>query len=426
MRQFPFNDCPSASELIAHALDDSATERQGLDSRDWSIAQHLTVCHDCNQAVAQARAAAEIERAQLPRGPDLDRFKDLLAKQRRELELTFQEVKREPRIGDIWTTRDINWSSDSPSRPLISMLVVVLRIFTRPFTNNVVIDVAPVTEDLGLAAEWSLAFAEQHSGVGSPIVVHVDFQVTTSMEALGRYFGALSSAAVKCLLQSLEYYDAAQSPPVDLACGSFGKTEVRRLDDWHELQHELEMLIAKLAAAIAEADDEGMAEAQVVRAETEPPRESLARAPTYKRQPSIRERPQTPVATYYQSNVGSPTNHKDKSEGVSRVSNCREAQTLGELVDCFLNVNGYTSAGEWATRRHADFRLKDLELVSPVPLVMLINAGANWRPIVLRHIGKRTLAPSIWTLLSEAIRKYRERDCVGAQFLATAARSQDL
>jgi hypothetical protein len=335
--------------------------------------------------------------------------------QRRDLEFALHKSAHEPKVGQIWTTRGVYRRTSSPSRPLLSLLVIVLRIVTRPFSSGTFVDVAPVTEDAALAAEWSLVFSEDKSGLGSPVVIHLDFQVTATTESLGRYFGSLSGRACESLVRALELYDVPELP-VSLACGFLGQEAVRELDAWQLLQTEFERLIMMLSAPLLEVDEDGSAHHSVDTSATHASIECFARPPSPEPSKSVvHERPHTLAV---QSSRG--------SGGVYRViSDCSQAPTVMLLVRCYLSQNHYRSVHEWNAARRCDAREDELVLFQQIPTSLILRARRDWQTTLRSRLPNKSPTPGTWRLITEALQATWEPELAGSRIAAKAARSKD-
>lgn len=275
MRDFPFSECPTASDLRAFLERDGGSSSSTVDAK---IREHLETCQDCSRARADAEPFVD-SKGRVSRTLSAA-TRDALDSQRSAMAAMLTRANSQPEVGQIWTTKRTWSSSDSPSNPLLAMLVVVLRAFSRSFTSGLVIDVAPVTEDLNLAADWSLIFMPEASGINAPVVAHLDFQVTTSIDILGRCIGKLSSRATDSLQQALEAYDAGIYGITPGECGTFGHEAVRNRPEWRLLQIEFEQLVEDFADHLPQETDAEFAHNLEEALESYSPHEVLPRAPT--------------------------------------------------------------------------------------------------------------------------------------------------
>jgi hypothetical protein len=125
-----------------------------------------------------------------------------------------------------------------------------------------VTDVAPVTDDPWLAADWSVIFDSEQSGIGTTVVAHLDTQVTTTASHLHRYVGSLAEDAFADLATALRAYDCGEPPPTDLNVGRIGQAATRRLAAWCSLARDLDHLISHLVVIVVdEAEDDAVAQA---------------------------------------------------------------------------------------------------------------------------------------------------------------------
>lgn len=268
MSEFPYDSCPIVSELLAYARDASA----GSDSRAPSsaVAAHLSECEDCRGAVGRLRAAdleptffrtsvghhqfgttaqqtetptEQARQFRLSHGiPDvrLNELDQLLASQRAQLRCMqarlVESFPHAPVVGDIWASH-APWGSGKSD---VSALVLVLRTFVDDWTAEPLVDVAPVSDDERLAADWSLVLDTHHSGTGNPIVVHVDIQCTARHGALRRWVGRLPSAGGDDLTSVLHAFERGDPPPADaLRVGRLGQVAVRTCREWREFSDHL-------------------------------------------------------------------------------------------------------------------------------------------------------------------------------------------
>jgi hypothetical protein len=281
MRDFPFEFCPSTSELLAYIRGvASADDARSLFPR---VSAHLAECTDCREAVEQLRAA-DIETASqnaamvadatqatesggrledranrssthpsAAPGPKrasrhlarearsdaraiLDALDDLLESQRRHLARMRASASREPLVGDVWTSHG-SWGT---AKSGISALFVVLRTFFEEWTAEPLIDLAPVTDDEWLAADWTLVLDVEHSGTGTPLALHLDLQCTTRRNVLRHWIGRLPDAAGVDLMTVLHAFERGEAPPADaLRVGRLGQAAVRTRPEWTDFSRQL-------------------------------------------------------------------------------------------------------------------------------------------------------------------------------------------
>lgn len=459
MRDFPFNDCPTASDLSAFL---SGEQNGGALPSDiaTAIAKHLETCLDCAR-VRRRLESLNISENQGPtsrHGPT-DAGRDLLEAQRLEMAAMLTQVHGKPEVGQVWTTSH-SWSSRSASNPVIAMLVVVLRIFTRPFTNTWVVDVAPVTEDLALAAEWSLVFPPGSSGGRAPLVAHLDYQVTTTIDALERCLGKLSSRATKSLLQALEAYDAGNSTLVSIEGAYFGHETVRNRPEWHSLQHELQLMVTAFAKLVPEMNSGGVEKTFAQPFEEEALHESLPRAPTDQQDWARRAHAILGRVPHSGEDIVTPSEHvKRLSIAWDTVVAClQDPQTCkkgtssdGEhsRVALWLGFSGHplnlpkiekdfgwtlgyvivsyvcdeaVILGE--ARQSEPLPSPDeLRLVENLSVDNILGEGGNWRERVYAATGQ-ALSPSTLRLIDRSLKFAKRSELNGAPLLAQAARRQ--
>jgi hypothetical protein len=373
---------------------------------------------------------------------------------------------RRPEVGQIWTTKH-SWSSNSASNPVIAMLVVVLRVFTRPFTSSWVVDVAPVTEDLTLAAEWSLAFPAGMGGVRTPLVAHLDFQVTTTLDSLGRCLGRLSSRATKALLQALEAYDEGTSALVSVESAYFGHEAVRNRPEWVLLQHELQLMVQRFAKLLSDNVSEEFDSDSEQPFKDETLHEVLPRAPTGQvlskcdvdRRPyetissaSLNEGTEDPtlrgelaeqfridwegVMAYLQDpQTREPTQFSTSQGGLEgpqlfvagrclashQFAQHLSATLLGDAIVCYvLTHHAKRGFDQHPTLPSAE----ELGSVEDLPTRDILNWGSRWREQMITVTG-RTYSPSALMLFDQSLKFAQRESLRGAQLLPKAARRQE-
>lgn len=253
-RELPMRDnlsegCPTAVDLRAY----SQMQSDGATVSD-ALRRHIENCIHCKSVLRELPKEGHSPGTPPVMNEALNRLVD---QQREYLGTMMTWRDRVPKAGEIWATRRHSSVSNSPSQPLIAFLVLVLRSFVREYTGTVVTDVAPVTDDPWLAADWSVIFDSEQSGIGTTVVAHLDTQVTTTANHLQRYVGSLAEHAFADLATVLRAYDCAEPPPSDLKVGRMGQAATRRLAAWCSLARELDHLISHLVVLVVdEAEDD--------------------------------------------------------------------------------------------------------------------------------------------------------------------------
>ncbi|CAN5152880.1 hypothetical protein BH09GEM1_BH09GEM1_22680 [soil metagenome] len=130
----------------------------------------------------------------------------------------------------------------------MTAMLIVLRTFTEIWSIKPLFDVAPVSEDERLASEWSLIFGPSQSGLGFPVVAHIDAQCTTTSSMLVRFVGALSDAACLDLSAMLRAYALSDDSVIELKIGRRGDVRIRFHPEWDEFARELVTLCQAFAA----------------------------------------------------------------------------------------------------------------------------------------------------------------------------------
>jgi len=241
--------CPTAVDLRAY----SQMKSGGATVSD-ALRRHIENCLHCTLVLRELPKEGD----SLGTPPVMNEALNRLVDRQREYLGTMMNWRdRIPKAGEIWATRFHSNVSKSPSQPLIAFLVLVLRSFVREYTGTVVTDVAPVTDDPWLAADWSVIFDSEQSGIGTTVVAHLDTQVTTTANHLHRYVGSLAEHAFTDLATVLRAYDCAEPPPSDLNVGRMGQAATRRLAAWCSLARDLDHLISDLVVLVVdEAEDD--------------------------------------------------------------------------------------------------------------------------------------------------------------------------
>ena len=241
MRDFPFGDCPTAVDLRAFLQEQSVEPLSSTVSA--RIREHLQACPDCARVSANwGDLAKHFARRPSPDEEVSQLGKDAMDKNSLAVASNRSTSLDSPKVGEVWATHR-SWSSFSPSNPVESLVVVVLRTCVRPFSDKPVVDVAPVTEDPQLAAEWSLILPPQASDTRRALVAHLDFQVTTFPRVLARRVGRLVPRFADTLREALERYDSGTNDSAILESAHFGKAWTRCRAEWQTLQNELEDLV---------------------------------------------------------------------------------------------------------------------------------------------------------------------------------------
>jgi hypothetical protein len=234
MRSTPFEVCPAADDLLSYV--------QGTadDQRRPHVAAHIATCGDCQRALVslqdsqivldalEARSAGEGFLARMRRrDPEAAALAERsLTDAQHRMRTTLTDPRPEPAIGQIWATRNYHQQSE------ISHLVLVLDEHLSAATEEPRVNLVPVTTDNALAAEWSLILPSEDSGVGFQAVLHIDFERSASVECLDRCLGRLPADAGAQLVEVVQAWSRAESPPSYIAVGSLGRPEIRTRVEW--------------------------------------------------------------------------------------------------------------------------------------------------------------------------------------------------
>src|SRR5258705_8601102 len=105
MRDFPFDNCPTASDLRAFIFREQAGDVLPSDIA-VAIAKHLETCLDCARVRKDLGSFASSENEASRRGRPLsDAARELLEVQRRELTAMLTQTRGKPEVGQVWTTK---------------------------------------------------------------------------------------------------------------------------------------------------------------------------------------------------------------------------------------------------------------------------------------------------------------------------------
>jgi hypothetical protein len=160
----------------------------------------------------------------------------LLDAQRNALQSAFGSDRPTPQVGDVWLS-GVKWTFGSEDG--LDAMLVVLRSFSEVWSSQLLFDVAPVTEDERLASEWSLILEPADSGLGLPLVLHVDIQSTTTSSMLMRRYGTLSDLARIDLDNLLRAYAMGDASSIELKASRQGRLSIRYHPEWDEFLKQL-------------------------------------------------------------------------------------------------------------------------------------------------------------------------------------------
>jgi hypothetical protein len=172
----------------------------------------------------------------------------ILQAQRSAIESAFGVDAFVPAIGDVWLA---NATYQIDKEQTLNAMLVILRSFTETWSAHPFFDVAPISDDQRLASEWSLIFDAATSGLGIPLVVHIDVQTTTTSSMLGRRVGRLSDLARRDLEAIMRAY-ALGEISVELSVGRTGTINIRFHPEWDAFARQLVRLSQELAAPLRE------------------------------------------------------------------------------------------------------------------------------------------------------------------------------
>lgn len=180
------------------------------------------------------------------------RSRALLELQRESLARSLWDNQPEPSVGDVWVTR-ASWHTGIAKG--LAAMIVVLRAFTEAWSARTLYDVAPLSDDERLASEWSLLLGADSSGLGFPIVAHIDAQCTTTSSMLTRRLGALAEAALADLHLLLHAYATGDASTLKLAVGYTGRRSIRHHLEWEEFASALLAIAQELSAPLLDSID---------------------------------------------------------------------------------------------------------------------------------------------------------------------------
>ena len=188
----------------------------------------------------------------------------LLEVQRRALAKSLSEAQPEPSVGDVWASR-VQWAT-GVGQGLASM-IVVLRSFTEAWSARPLYDVAPLSDDERLSSEWSLIVDSDLSGVGFPIIAHIDAQCTTTAAMLTSRMGDLAEHARADLHLMLEAFAVGDYSPLKLKVGRTGRRGIRHLVEWDEFAKGLLAVTQALAAPLLDRNNDNSYRASAIASE---------------------------------------------------------------------------------------------------------------------------------------------------------------
>jgi hypothetical protein len=258
MRNFPHTLCPTADDLLAYERGTAGAElRERIDA-------HVATCADCDRVRASLRSEDVVEKAKHVDAASegflsyvrrcspasVDALQNRLAEQQKRMARLLEGARPEPTIGQVWaarlhdTARGGAGPAKSPSgadfwggsyETAFPFLVLVLDQYVSEALDKHVVNLVPVTGDARLAAEWSLVFGTPDSGIGSPIVIHIDFEQSANINCLDRYIGCLPERSGSELLRVARAWSRSETTPSDLAVGRLGQAEIRTRVEWQAL-----------------------------------------------------------------------------------------------------------------------------------------------------------------------------------------------
>lgn len=433
MHGFPFEACPTAVDLVRYA-----TSRFGPRTNDHYafVERHLPACRDCSRAVEQftrnAGHPAEdafVDWAEIvpPEYSD-ELHHQHIATQRDFFNRVLSSVADDPRPGDIWVSthrRGLEVIGESG----VPWLLLVLDSYQREYTASWVVDAVPVTEDPQVAADWSLVVSEERNDFGMTIVAHLDFQFTTSREALHRRLGGLSQVCFDCVRLVLRAYEVGEVSPQCLECGTLGSAAIRSRADWLALDAELRRLVDEAMVSFDDDTEPGYAEpapepsfraAEPWHAGENPP--STTRSCSWREGRTTPFSPPTSCLMQTFDARGPLTLPFWAGTATDRAA---QARTFRDALILFLDERCTGDLQVWATRENQSIAPGDLEPVLDRPFGELIDISPMYRiPRLGMLFGLRS-SSAVVKLLNMALDHLNERLAASDRLSYRAARRQD-
>jgi len=239
MYRYPFVGCPTVDEIGAFRAEPSALP----DTRRRAVDAHLDQCESCRVA-----ADAYSPDVDLPIPPPPDDA-DWLGPER--------QSSCDPQPGEIWATdvpyRAPGIPSSVPDDHRLSLWVLVLDALEEYSSGCVAYSVAPVTEEVEFASDWSWILNESAVDRYGAWIVHLDFQEPASSSRLTQRLGSLSGIAKTELFVSLAAFDRGDAPPAALATGDFGSLAFRVSSAWIAFEQSLVEALTELSCDLVDA-----------------------------------------------------------------------------------------------------------------------------------------------------------------------------
>lgn len=418
MLTFPYERCPAAADLVAFI-----TNKVLPDDLTSAIENHISTCDACRRSITQlgefsrppsqeSSSEAESERRSWQIDDLLsDYLKSLVIEQRGRVRRMIDNPRPEPSIGQVWTLSPLpvrSTSHEVRSSDVFEveqfLLVVVLRTAISYVTNAPVVNLAPITEDRRLAAEWSLVFDELQSGIGTPVVIHVDHERTAPIESLGRCVGRLPERAGNDLLAVIRTWSDSGAVMPQLEVGCLGEVAIRTHPSWRALDSWLARIMDN---ACMRPDDESV----------DPSSDAALLAPTGTSGPTEqtprldaapKERLIPSVGEYW---AATSLVRRIAEQGVTPAQGDFVA-TIGAAIHAYLADQYAGSLQTWTTARRTQLEARVVEQVSSLSLSHLRDPPTTRQKVLLAHLGAdRGSAPALFELLNDV--KYYLDKCAG-------------
>lgn len=246
MSILPNEHCPTADELLAFERGSGDFKRRSL------VEAHVSTCADCARARESLRAAGELDQLvgdltsegffsylHRERPDHFELAQKHLAEQQGRMKQMLDSPRPNPATGQFWIVR----APDARAS-----LVLILDYHPAEAGEEGFVNLAPVTEEDWLAAEWSLSFSAVHSGLGVLAVIHVDFDQSVGERFLDRCIGQLPVQSGAEFVRVVRAWSNSEAPPRDLLLGRLGQVDIRTRIEWQALDKLLSTSLRSIAA----------------------------------------------------------------------------------------------------------------------------------------------------------------------------------
>jgi hypothetical protein len=292
-------------------------------------------------------------------------------------------------------------------------MVVVLSNAYRHTADTTLVNVAPVTDDERLAADWSIVFDALDSGIGTPAVIHVDHEQSATTDSLRYCLGRLPQRAGTDLLSIAHAWHSGNQSQIELSVGRLGEVEMRTQPQWQILDallaKEMEVLCAPArrssdAAAFPTTGTTGLALEKQQRRPTVPATQRIPAAPGLW---LGARRVAEPAAEWLAANI--------------------EATTVGAVILSFLADAWNSRLEEWSEAKGAELTWQQIHPIEDVKFSHLRGPPGEWRKKVVEFVGPNQSHLSQLLLLLNEVRYFVDQKSghvTGQSVRQQAARSQ--